>query len=39
VAEGPPVTVSYELTKAGTELVPTIEQLGAWAQRNLHPQD
>jgi DNA-binding HxlR family transcriptional regulator len=38
VAEGPPVTVSYELTAAGTELVPTIEQLGAWAQRNLHPQ-
>jgi DNA-binding HxlR family transcriptional regulator len=38
VAEGPPVTVSYELTAAGTELVPTIEQLGAWAQRNLHSQ-
>jgi DNA-binding HxlR family transcriptional regulator len=39
VAEGPPVTVSYELTKAGAELVPTIAQLGAWAQRNLHPQN
>ena len=38
VAEGPPVSVSYELTKAGAELVPTIEELGAWAQRNLHPQ-
>jgi DNA-binding HxlR family transcriptional regulator len=38
VAEGPPVTVSYELTTAGAELVPTIEQLGAWAKRNLHPQ-
>lgn len=37
VAEGPPVTVSYELTTAGAELVPTIEELGAWAQRNLHP--
>jgi DNA-binding HxlR family transcriptional regulator len=35
VSEGPPVTVSYELTTAGAELVPTIEQLGAWAQRNL----
>jgi DNA-binding HxlR family transcriptional regulator len=38
VADGPPVAVSYELTTAGAELVPTIEQLGAWAQRNLAPQ-
>jgi DNA-binding HxlR family transcriptional regulator len=38
VAAGPPVTVSYELTKAGAELVPTIDELGAWAKRNLHPQ-
>jgi len=37
VADGPPVTVSYELTTAGAELVPTIEQLGLWATRNLHP--
>jgi DNA-binding HxlR family transcriptional regulator len=37
VAEGPPVTVSYELTTAGADLVPTIEELGAWARRNLHP--
>jgi DNA-binding HxlR family transcriptional regulator len=35
VTEGPPVTVSYELTTAGAELVPTIGQLGAWAKRNL----
>jgi DNA-binding HxlR family transcriptional regulator len=35
VAEGPPVTVSYALTAAGIELVPTIKQLGQWAQRNL----
>ena len=35
VAEGPPVTVSYELTTAGAELLPTIGQLGQWAQRNL----
>jgi DNA-binding HxlR family transcriptional regulator len=35
VAPGPPVTVSYELTTAGVELVPTIEELGAWAHRNL----
>jgi DNA-binding HxlR family transcriptional regulator len=38
VAEGPPVTVSYELTTAGAELVPTIGVLGAWARRNLHAQ-
>ncbi|MCU1413124.1 MAG: ArsR family transcriptional regulator [Microbacteriaceae bacterium] len=35
VAEGPPVTVSYELTTAGAELVPTIAELGQWAKRNL----
>lgn len=35
VAEGPPVTVSYELTPAGAEVVPTISQLGRWAKRNL----
>ncbi|CAN5509772.1 hypothetical protein BH10ACT6_BH10ACT6_00630 [soil metagenome] len=35
VAEGPPVTVRYELTDAGAELVPTISQLGQWAKRNL----
>jgi DNA-binding HxlR family transcriptional regulator len=37
VAEGPPVTVRYELTTAGAELVPTISQLGSWARRNLRP--
>jgi DNA-binding HxlR family transcriptional regulator len=37
VSEGPPVAVSYELTTAGSELVPTIEELGAWARRNLRP--
>jgi len=35
VAEGPPVSVRYELTTAGAELVPMISQLGLWAQRNL----
>jgi DNA-binding HxlR family transcriptional regulator len=35
VVEGPPITVRYELTTAGVELVPTISQLGLWAQRNL----
>ena len=37
VAEGPPISVSYELTAAGAEIVPTIQALGAWAQRNLQP--
>jgi DNA-binding HxlR family transcriptional regulator len=35
VVEGPPISVRYELTTAGVELVPTISQLGLWAQRNL----
>jgi DNA-binding HxlR family transcriptional regulator len=35
VVEGPPITVRYELTAAGVELVPTISQLGLWALRNL----
>ena len=35
VAEGPPISVSYELTAAGREVVPTIMQLGVWARRNL----
>lgn len=39
VAEGPPVSVSYELTTAGVEIVPTIDQLGSWAMRNLRPRN
>jgi DNA-binding HxlR family transcriptional regulator len=35
VVEGPPITVRYELTRAGVELVPMMSQLGVWAQRNL----
>lgn len=35
VAEGPPVAVTYELTAAGLEVVPTISELGTWAKRNL----
>ncbi|HXR44978.1 MAG TPA: winged helix-turn-helix transcriptional regulator, partial [Pseudolysinimonas sp.] len=35
VTEGPPVAVSYELTDAGADLVPTIGQLGVWARRHL----
>lgn len=39
VAEGPPVTVTYELTAAGHEVVPAISQLGLWAKRNLKRPD
>lgn len=35
VGEGPPLTVSYELTAAGREVVPIISQLGEWAKQNL----
>jgi len=33
VLPGPPVRVSYELTKAGKDLKPVIESLGRWAER------
>lgn len=35
VEPGPPVAVSYELTKAGVELVPVLGALAAWASENL----
>ncbi len=35
VAPGPPVSVSYSLTRAGEELVPVLKDLGRWAQKNL----
>jgi DNA-binding HxlR family transcriptional regulator len=31
VVDGPPVSVSYELTPMGHALVPVLDQLGAWA--------
>src|SRR5437762_1241704 len=33
VLPGPPVRVSYELTKAGKDLKPVIESLGRWAEQ------
>ena len=33
VIPGPPVRVSYELTKSGRELEPVVEKLGRWAER------
>lgn len=35
VSEGPPVSVSYALTPAGQELLPALEALASWAERNL----
>jgi DNA-binding HxlR family transcriptional regulator len=35
VAEGPPVTVSYELTAAGHALIPALSQISAWADEYL----
>jgi DNA-binding HxlR family transcriptional regulator len=35
VDEGPPVTVSYQLTDRGRALMPALEQIALWAQANL----
>lgn len=35
VDAGPPVTVSYSLTKSGKGLLPILSQLGEWASANL----
>jgi DNA-binding HxlR family transcriptional regulator len=37
VDDGPPVAVSYALTRAGEGLVPIIGQLGTWATASLEP--
>jgi DNA-binding HxlR family transcriptional regulator len=35
VEEGPPVTVTYELTGSGRALIPALEQIAEWAQQYL----
>lgn len=35
VDEGPPLSVTYALTDAGTALLPALEALGDWARENL----
>ncbi len=35
VREGPPLGVSYQLTKRGVGLVPALEELARWAHENL----
>jgi DNA-binding HxlR family transcriptional regulator len=35
VDEGPPVSVTYELTDAGRALMPALHQISAWAAQHL----
>ncbi|HEX3783461.1 MAG TPA: helix-turn-helix domain-containing protein [Pseudonocardiaceae bacterium] len=35
VDEGPPVSVSYQLTPAGQGLLPALNELSAWAKDNM----
>ena len=35
VAEGPPLSVAYELTDAGRALLPALEQISRWAEEYL----
>jgi DNA-binding HxlR family transcriptional regulator len=37
VAEGPPVSVAYELTRAGRALLPALAQISRWAEKYLPP--
>lgn len=39
VDPGPPVTVSYSLTKSGRGLLPILDQLGTWASANLERRE
>ena len=39
VAEGPPVSVAYELTDAGRALLPALEQITRWAEELLPAAD
>jgi DNA-binding HxlR family transcriptional regulator len=39
VAEGPPISVAYELTDAGRALLPALEQITRWAEQHLPATD
>jgi DNA-binding HxlR family transcriptional regulator len=39
VSEGPPLSVTYELTDAGRALIPALNALAAWASENLPTTD
>jgi DNA-binding HxlR family transcriptional regulator len=35
VDEGPPVSVTYELTDSGRALLPALEEISRWAEKHL----
>jgi DNA-binding HxlR family transcriptional regulator len=37
VRDGPPVTVTYQLTERGRALMPALDQIARWARDNLPP--
>jgi DNA-binding HxlR family transcriptional regulator len=37
VGDGPPVTVTYQLTDRGRALMPALDQIAQWARDNLPP--
>ncbi len=37
VRDGPPVTVTYQLTERGRALMPALDQIAQWARDNLPP--
>jgi DNA-binding HxlR family transcriptional regulator len=39
VDEGPPLAVEYRLTKSGHALLPALNELTSWAQKNLPAKD
>ena len=39
VDDGPPISVTYELTDAGRALLPALEQISRWAETHLPPPD
>jgi DNA-binding HxlR family transcriptional regulator len=39
VAEGPPISVAYELTDAGRALLPALDQIGRWGEEHLPATD
>ncbi|WP_129841497.1 helix-turn-helix domain-containing protein [Streptomyces sp. RFCAC02] len=39
VVDGPPLRVSYELTRAGYELRPALVELSRWAENHLGPEE
>ena len=35
VDEGPPVSVTYELTESGSALLPALEEISRWAEEHI----